>query len=79
MDTLGFTIGKKFTFTTTAGRCYLFAGLIGDFFPAHVNEVLQDHALRHPAGPRLPHLQPVLHRERHGGGGQRAGYSGHGL
>ena len=65
MDTLGFTIGKKFTFTKTFAESdvYLFAGLIGDFFPAHVNE---EYCKTMPYGtrlsPRLPHLQPVLHR-----------------
>ena len=54
MDTLGFTIGKKFTFTKTFAESdvYLFAGLIGDFFPAHVNE---EYCKTMPYGTRLVH------------------------
>lgn len=54
MDTLGFTIGKKFTFTKTFAESdvYLFAGLIGDFFPAHVNE---EYCKTMPYGTQLVH------------------------
>ena len=40
MERLGFEIGKEFTLTKTFSESdvYLFAGIIGDFFPAHVNE-----------------------------------------
>ena len=54
MDTLGFTIGKKFTFTKTFAESdvYLFVYLIGDFFPAHVNE---EYCKTMPYGTRLVH------------------------
>ena len=40
MGSLHFEIGKKFTLTKTFAESdvYLFAGIIGDLFPAHVNE-----------------------------------------
>jgi acyl dehydratase len=40
MGTLNFTAGQRHTFTKTFAESdvYLFAGIIGDFFPAHVNE-----------------------------------------
>jgi acyl dehydratase len=40
MGKLNFEIGATYTFTKTFAECdvYLFAGIIGDFFPAHVNE-----------------------------------------
>ena len=41
MGTLNFQIGATYTFAKTFSESdvYLFAGIIGDFFPAHVNEV----------------------------------------
>ena len=40
MGTMNFEVGKTYTFTKTFAESdvYLFAGIIGDFFPAHVNE-----------------------------------------
>lgn len=40
MSTLNFELGKTYTFAKTFSESdvYLFAGIIGDFFPAHVNE-----------------------------------------
>ena len=40
MGTLNFEIGKTYTFAKTFSESdvYLFAGIIGDFFPAHINE-----------------------------------------
>jgi acyl dehydratase len=40
MNKLNFTIGKTYEFTKTFSESdvYLFAGIIGDFFPAHTNE-----------------------------------------
>ncbi len=40
MGTLNFEVGATYTFTKTFSESdvYLFAGIIGDFFPAHVNE-----------------------------------------
>ena len=40
MATLHFEIGKEYTLTKTFAESdvYLFAGIIGDLFPAHVNE-----------------------------------------
>ena len=54
MGTLGFTIGKEYTFTKTFGESdvYLFAGLIGDYYPAHVNE---EYCRKMPYGTRLVH------------------------
>ncbi len=41
MGQLNFEIGATRTFTKTFSESdvYLFAGIIGDFFPAHVNEI----------------------------------------
>ena len=54
MGTLGFTIGKEFTLTKTFAECdvYMFAGIIGDLFPAHVNE---EYCKKMPYGTRLVH------------------------
>lgn len=40
MSTLNFEIGKTYRFSKTFSEsdCYLFAGISGDFFPAHTNE-----------------------------------------
>ena len=52
MGSLHFEIGKKFTLTKTFAESdvYLFAGIIGDLFPAHVNE---EYCKRMPYGTRL--------------------------
>ena len=54
MGSLHFEIGKKFTLTKTFAESdvYLFAGIIGDLFPAHVNE---EYCKRMPYGTRLVH------------------------
>ena len=54
MGSLHFEIGKKFTLTKTFAESdvYLFAGIIGDLFPAHVNE---EFCKRMPYGTRLVH------------------------
>ncbi len=41
MGKLNFTVGETFTFSKTFSESdvYLYAGIIGDFFPAHTNEV----------------------------------------
>lgn len=41
MGKLNFDLKTKYTFTKTFSESdvYLFAGIIGDFFPAHVNEI----------------------------------------
>ena len=53
MGSLHFEIGK-FTLTKTFAESdvYLFAGIIGDLFPAHVNE---EYCKRMPYGTRLVH------------------------
>lgn len=40
MGKLNFTVGETYTFSKTFSESdvYLFAGIIGDFFPAHTNE-----------------------------------------
>lgn len=40
MEKMNFEVGKVYTFAKTFSESdvYLFAGIIGDFFPAHVNE-----------------------------------------
>ena len=55
MGSLHFEIGKKFTLTKTFAESdvYLFAGIIGDLFPAHVNE---EYCKRMPYGTRFAHL-----------------------
>lgn len=70
MATLHFEIGKEYTLTKTFAESdvYLFAGIIGDLFPAHVNE---EYCKRMPYKTRLPDVQPVLHSQRYGRGGQR--------
>ena len=79
---LHFEIGKKFTLTKTFSESdvYLFAGIIGDFFPAHVNE---EYCKKMPYGTRLVHgcLTFSLCSTVSGmaGGGQRPRHSGHGL
>ena len=54
MGSLHFEIGKKFTLTKTFAESdvYLFAGIIGDLFPAHVTE---EYCKRMPYGTRLVH------------------------
>ncbi len=54
MSALHFKIGKEYTLTKTFSESdvYLFAGIIGDFFPAHVNE---EYCKRMPYGTRLVH------------------------
>ena len=54
MERLGFEIGKEFTLTKTFSESdvYLFAGIIGDFFPAHVNE---EYCKKMPYKTRLVH------------------------
>ena len=51
---LHFEIGKKFTLTKTFAESdvYLFAGIIGDLFPAHVNE---EYCKKMPYKTRLVH------------------------
>lgn len=41
MGKLNFEIGASYTFSKTFSESdvYLYAGIIGDFFPAHVNEI----------------------------------------
>ena len=54
MATLHFEIGKEYTLTKTFAESdvYLFAGIIGDLFPAHVNE---EYCKRMPYKTRLVH------------------------
>lgn len=54
MGSLNFEIGKTYTFTKTFSESdvYLFAGIIGDFFPAHVNE---EYCKKMPYGTRIVH------------------------
>lgn len=54
MGKLHFHIGKEYSITKTFGECdvYQFAGIIGDLFPAHVNE---EYCKKMPYGTRLVH------------------------
>ena len=54
MRKLNFEIGKTYTFSKTFSESdvYLFAGIIGDFFPVHVNE---EYAKRMPYKTRIVH------------------------
>lgn len=54
MSKMNFKIGKEYSITKTFGECdvYLFAGIIGDLFPAHVNE---EYCKKMPYGTRLVH------------------------
>ena len=58
MGSLHFEIGKKFTLTKTFAESdvYLFAGIIGDLFPAHVNEAEKHSRFHHCTveGARIP-------------------------
>jgi len=54
MDKLNFTVGDTYQFTKTFSESdvYLYAGIIGDFFPAHTNE---EYCRRMPYKTRIVH------------------------
>ena len=62
MGSLHFEIGKKFTLTKTFAESdvYLFAGIIGDLFPAHVNEEYCKHDILAMGYDQVKFLKPVF-------------------